>query len=273
VTAGLAIDEIDGTQMSKDAVNSKLGVMWQPARRTTVRVAAFEALLGSLTTSMQNTQPRLEPVQLAGFSQLLLGNAADSLFGRGFSIVHELSSRLFLGWQADLREIDRVVVALGPGPTATSEVELSERVQTAYLFWAPHDRLSISARYEHGRYRNANEVFGYRQMTTERLPLEIRYFGRRGLTAGARISAVEQDGLFATPSPPPSLLPALAPGQDRFSILDAFIGYRLPNRRGLLSLNADNLLDRRFQFQDIDPMNPSLIPERLVSFRFTLAFD
>lgn len=272
VTAGVAIDDINGTQVSKEAVSPKLGVMWRPTRRTTVRAAAFEALLGSLTTSMQNTQPRLEPVQLAGFSQLLLGDAADSLFGRGLSIEHELSSGLFVGWQTDLREIDRVVIALGPGPSAASEVELSERVQTAYLLWAPHDRLSISARYEHGRYRNANEVFGYRQMTTERLPLEIRYFGRGGLTAGARVTDVKQGGLFATPSPIPGP-PLLAPGQDRFAILDAFIGYRLPNRRGLLSLNADNLLDREFQFQDIDPMNPSLIPERLVSFRFTLAFD
>jgi outer membrane receptor for monomeric catechols len=62
-------------------------------------------------------------------------------------------------------------------------------------------------------------------------------------------------------------------GEDRFWVLDAFVGYRLANRRGLLSLNADNLLDEQFQFQDVDPTNPSLFPERLVSFRFTLAFD
>ena len=37
----------------------------------------------------------------------------------------------------------------------------------------------------------------------------------------------------------------LAPGEDRFWVVDAFVGYRLPNRRGLLSLNADNLLDER----------------------------
>ena len=273
VTAGVAIDDIDGTQVSKDAVSPKLGVMWRPTSRTTVRAAAFEALLSSLSTSMQNTQPRLEPVQLAGFTQLIHGTAADSAFVRGLSIEHELSSRLFVGWQADLRETDRVVIiASGPGASTASEVELSERLQTAYLLWAPHDRLSVSARYEHGRYRNELEVFGYRQMTTERLPLEIRYFGRRGLTAGARVTGVKQDGLFTAPSPFPGP-PALAPGQDRFSILDAFIGYRLPNRRGLLSLNADNLLDRQFQFQDVDSTNPSLFPERLISFRFTLAFD
>ena len=66
---------------------------------------------------------------------------------------------------------------------------------------------------------------------------------------------------------------ALAPGEDRFWVVDAFVGYRLAKRRGLLSLNADNLLDEDFHFQDIDPTNPSLFPERLISLRFTLAFD
>ena len=33
------------------------------------------------------------------------------------------------------------------------------------------------------------------------------------------------------------------------------------------------MLDESFQFQDVDPTNPSLFPERLISFRFTLAFE
>jgi hypothetical protein len=65
----------------------------------------------------------------------------------------------------------------------------------------------------------------------------------------------------------------MARDAERFWVLDAFVGYRLPNRRGLLSLNADNLLVESFRFQDIDPTNPSLFPERLISFRFTLAFE
>ncbi|HUQ50651.1 MAG TPA: hypothetical protein VM692_00430, partial [Gammaproteobacteria bacterium] len=73
--------------------------------------------------------------------------------------------------------------------------------------------------------------------------------------------------------PPMRPLIVVAPGQDQFWVFDAFVGYRMPNRRGLLSLNADNLLDKGFQFQDTDPTNPSLFPERLISLRFTLAFD
>jgi hypothetical protein len=41
----------------------------------------------------------------------------------------------------------------------------------------------------------------------------------------------------------------------------------------VLSLNIDNLLDQDFRFQDADPLNPSIAPERMAYFRFTLAFD
>jgi hypothetical protein len=134
--------------------------------------------------------------------------------------------------------------------------------------------MSFSARYEHSRARSEPLAFqGYSHLNTERLPLEVRYFARNGLTMGLRASHVRQEGFFELPALLPFDPPTLAPGQDRFWMFDAFVGYRLPNRRGLLSLNADNLLDEAFQFQDIDPTNPSLFPERLVSLRFTLAFD
>ncbi len=139
----------------------------------------------------------------------------------------------------------------------------------------PLDALSVTARYEHGRYGSEPvPLLGYSHMKTERLPVEIRYFWRGGFTLGARASHVRQEGEFQsgiqeTPFDPPPF----DYGEDRFFVLDAFVGYRLPNRRGLLSLNADNLLDESFQFQDVDPTNPSLFPERLISFRFTLAFE
>jgi tetratricopeptide (TPR) repeat protein len=272
LTLGVALDDIESNLVAKDAVSPKLGIVWRPMPRTTVRAAAFEALFGSATTSFQNTQPRLEPVQVAGFTQLLPGSAADDVTGHGLGIEHELSSHLFVGWQADVRDIERLVIPLAPGAPG-GDLRLSERTQMGYLLWAPSDRLSVSARYDHGRYRSSEPTIGYSSMTTERLPLEVRYFARSGFTMGARVSVVKQHGIFLAPSPGPLPLPAVAPGQDSFSLVDAFIGYRLPNRRGLLSLNADNLLDRQFQFQDVDPLNPSMIPERLFSFRFTLAFD
>ena len=154
-------------------------------------------------------------------------------------------------------------------------ITLSERAQKAYLYWMPTNELSVGARYEHGRYSSEPDpLFGYTHMKTERLPVEIRYFSQRRLRdRRARVARASRAGSSKPSSPSPVDPPPLAEGEDRFWVLDTFVGYRLPNRRGLLSLNADNVLDETFQFQDVDPTNPSLFPERIISFRFTLAFE
>lgn len=275
LSAGATFDEIDDAFVDKDGWSPKLGLIWRPTSHTTLRAASFETFFGSLTTSSQNTQPRLEPVQVAGFTQLLFGGRADSSTVHGLAMEHAFTSRVFVGWEASVRETDRVAVPAFAQPgDPLFEIALDERAQQAYLYWTPADRVSLSARYAHGRFESdPGDFSGYSDMTTQRLPLEVRYFARGGLTLGARATYVEQDGTFMSSSSAPGMPPALSPGQDNFGVLDAFIGYRLPNRRGLLSLNADNLLDENFRFQDIDPTNPSIMPERLVSFRFTLAFD
>jgi hypothetical protein len=273
VTAGVSLDEIENTfaDADEDAANPKLGIVWRPTPRTTVRTAAFETLYGSLSTSTQNVQPRLEPAHVAGFTQLLFGGAADQATVRGVAIDQALSPKLFVGWQADTRATESILVR----PADTLLVDLRERAQRAYVYWLPSAQISVTARYEHGRYGSEPyPLLGYSHMKTERLPVEIRYFMNRGFTLGARASQVQQEGDFQTGAPPtPFDPPPLAHGEDRFFVLDAFVSYRLPNRRGFLSLTADNLLDETFQFQDVDPTNPSLFPERLISFRFTLAFE
>jgi tetratricopeptide (TPR) repeat protein len=274
VTAGASFDALQIGPTKEDAVNPKIGVTWRPTARTTVRAAAFETLYNGLTTSSQNAQPRLEPVQVAGFTQVLLGGRGDQTTVGGVAVEHELSPRLFVGWQADSRRTQRIGTAPFEAAETSLLFTLRERVRQGYLYWTPLDRVSVSARYERGRYRSQPmEFLGYTDLNTTRLPLEVRYFAPGGLTAGVRASRVEQQGSFQMPALAPFDPPTLAPGEDRFWVVDAFVGYRLANRRGLVSLNADNLLDETFQFQDIDPTNPSLFPERLISLRFTLAFD
>jgi hypothetical protein len=274
LTAGVSLDALDNPLIDDRRANPKLGIEWRPTSRTTLRAAAFETLFGSLTTSTQNAQPRLEPVQIAGFTQLLFGGTADRATVRGIGIERELSPNLFLGWRASTRRTERIGETPG-GVDGTAMVTLRERAQEAYLYWAPADTLAFAASYEHTRYAGEpNAVFGYSHVNTTQLPLELRYFLPTGWTFGTRLSRVRQAGLFQSGlaqlpgEPTPVEL-----GKDRFWLVDAFVGYRLPHRRGLLSLNADNLFDETFQYQDIDPTNPSLFPERLVSFRFTLAFE
>ncbi len=275
ITAGGTWSRIEGQLLTEHALNPKFGIAWHPTGHTAVRAAAFRSLFSSLTTSRLNPQPRLEPVQIAGFSQLLFGGAADRSTVQGLAVDHALSERLFVGWQASRRETTRAVVdPLAPPGLQTQTTTLGERIQRGYLYWAPHDRLGFSATLEHGHYLsppiNGTPLFNYSDLTIDRLPIELRYFSPTGLVLGFRTSHIRDHGTFVINTPTRDVL---QPGTDSFWLLDAFVGYRLPNRRGLLSLNADNLLDRRFRFQDVDPEDSSLIPERLISFRFTLSFD
>jgi outer membrane receptor for monomeric catechols len=78
---------------------------------------------------------------------------------------------------------------------------------------------------------------------------------------------VDQDGEFGNPRFEPT-----NDNSDQFWVVDAAVGYRLPKRYGIFSVEAKNLLDEGFQFQDTDPSNPEIIPERSVLAKITLAF-
>ncbi|HVY66417.1 MAG TPA: FecR domain-containing protein [Gammaproteobacteria bacterium] len=275
LTAGAAWNRIRSPLLSDQSLNPKLGVAWRPTSRTTVRAAAFRSVFSSVTTSRENPQPRLEPVQIDGFSQLLFGGTADRSNVRGVGMDHSLSRTLSAGWEASRRDTVRGLVnVLAPPDLQVETITLRERAHEAYVYWTPRPRLALSARYEHtnntGPPLAGYPLFNYTQLTIERLPIEVRYFSPSGLVLGFRTSHISDSGMFVMTTPAGR---GLEPGADRFWLTDAFVGYRLPNRRGLLSLNANNLLDRRFRFQDVDPENTSLIPERVISFRFTLAFD
>jgi hypothetical protein len=66
--------------------------------------------------------------------------------------------------------------------------------------------------------------------------------------------------------------PLIEHGEDRFWTLDLSLGYRLPNRRGIVSLDVSNVLNEDFRFQDTDPENPRVLPERTILLRASLSY-
>ena len=99
------------------------------------------------------------------------------------------------------------------------------------------------------------------------VPTECRLvlgnFHPAGFIGRAKATIVRQEGVFGTTDLPVS-------GADTFGVVDGSIGYRLPNRYGLISLDVKNLFDTKFQFQDTDPRSPRITPGRFVVVRFTL---
>ena len=62
------------------------------------------------------------------------------------------------------------------------------------------------------------------------------------------------------------------PRSEHFWVFDAAIGFRLPKRYGIVSIETKNLFDTGFKFLDTDPGNPIFIPSRMILGRITLNF-
>jgi outer membrane receptor protein involved in Fe transport len=268
VTLGGSLDSLDLPDSDTRKFNPKLGMEWQTENGTTIRAAAFRTLLGP-QLSKQTVQPRLEPTHVVGFNQYFFGGEGELAESYNVGLSRKLAQTVRVGAEISSRDIEiPVVIPATPfGPAATAVFNSDEQSHRAYLYWNPSDQLAFSSEFEFWHFDNHGEILGegFMEMKTRRLPLSLRYFGPRGLKLGATASYVAQRGQF-------EVGPATAaPGSDRFWIVDATMGFRLPGRRGTVELSIRNLFDTEFQFQDIDPENPRLFPERFVALRFSLS--
>jgi outer membrane receptor protein involved in Fe transport len=110
------------------------------------------------------------------------------------------------------------------------------------------------------------------KVDTFSVPLGIRYFHPSGFFASFSTTYVNQDVQRS-----PGAVLGLAQGSNDFFVLDASIGYRLPKRLGVVSLQVSNILDESFNYQDDSyrefqdqPSTGPYIPERLILGRITL---
>jgi hypothetical protein len=116
------------------------------------------------------------------------------------------------------------------------------------------------------------------QLKTTSIPLNVRYFDPSSFFAALGVTYVNQDiQMFDSDSQ------ALLPTQNEdFVLVDAGLGYRLPRRWGIVALEARNLFNSRFRFQDysfvssetdtVKLANPRFVHERTIFARFVLNF-
>lgn len=270
-TFGASADRLRGQFSDNDLLNPKVGLMWEPSERTTLRLSAFRTLQGPVI-SRQNIQPRLEPTHVSGFNQFFFGPEGDEAWRVGLAVDHRINARMFTGVEVSGRNLDRQAVALMPDLTAQQTLAIDEDFYRAYLYWAPRPTWSFSAEYRLERIDGDNvpQPQGYTELHTRRLPIQMNFFHSYGLSTGIKATYIDQYGNF---SPMTFGTPDTAEqGGDNFVLYDLSLNYRLPRRHGSVSLNVDNIFDESFRFQDMDPENPSIVPERMISLRFTVSY-
>ena len=250
----------------RNQFNPKFGVTWIPRPGTTVRGAAFRVLRRTLPFTSQT----IEPTQVAGFNQFYDDFGGTDAWTYGAGADQKISDSLFAGVEyfaegsgrADLHH--RPSRRQRPTNDTTGRSARGGPISTGH----PIPRLALSADYLYERQdREASQV---KEVTTHRVPLSARFFHPSGVFATATGTWFDQSGEFFRIGQAPSV-DTPESGSDQFWIFDASVGYRLPKRWGIVSIEGRNLFDRSFQYQDTDPVRPIIQPERTVYFKMTLS--
>ena len=265
-TVGASADFLTSPMGDRDQVNPKVGLTWNPVPGTTLRAAAFRVLKKELATDQT-----IEPTQVAGFNQFFDDPTGTRTWNYGVAVDQKFSSAVAGGaeysWR-DLVVLTNILVDPSAGTTAIVPTDWKDRRGRAYLYWTPGDRAALSAEYHYERLDRGIEFApdGIVQVTTHKIPLGIGYFHPLGVIARLKATFHDQNGRFMNGSNPDG-----EPGSDRFWIFDASLGYRLPERWGILSFEVKNLFDESFRFQDTDRDNPLIQPKRTVYCKVMLA--
>jgi tetratricopeptide (TPR) repeat protein len=261
-TLGLSADDFEGF-VERDQINPKFGFYWELFKNTTLRGAAYRVLEDTLIAKQ-----KLEPTQVAGFNQfyeeMLDGGEGVDVSARGIGIDQRFSSAVSGGLEFFKRDLDLPYIA---GTGLTDEVTWKENTLRGYLYAALMNWMSINFGYQYEEFKRDPDFIGeqnFSKLTTNRFPLGVNLFLPQGLSIKAKTTYIVQKGTFGE-----------APGvtdDDSFWVFDATVSYRLPSRYGILSIDAKNLFDESFKFQDTDPTRPTVFPERQILAKLTMSF-
>lgn len=263
VTVGASRERFDGLPRDREQWNPKLGLTFHPTRDTTVRMARFRVLKRSVLSHRT-----LEPTHVAGFQQFFDDLAgSDTRRSGGVAIDQKIGSLAFGGIELSIRDIVIPLVPLVVGDPIL-EVKKEERLVRSYLYSLPFSWLAASAEYQLERLDSSDFTQPFApKIKTHRVVLGPNFYHSSGLFAKLRGIYVDQGGMFSTRA-----TGTFAAGDDQFWLADAMLGYRFSKRRGILTVEARNVFDKRFQFHDTDPDHPLIQPERLIFSRMTMTF-
>ncbi|NOY38779.1 MAG: TonB-dependent receptor [Nitrospirae bacterium] len=270
-TIGGSADFFDNETIDRTQFNPKIGMTWTLPTNTTLRGAVFRTLKRQLISNQT-----IEPTQVAGFNQFFDDANGTDAWRYGVAIDQKFTRNIFSGAEFSRRKMDvpfKMLTILPPPSEPVTENKVAdweEDIVRVYLYLTPANWLAISGEYQYEDFKRDLEYFGpedIERLKTRRLPLSLSFFGSNGLTTVITTTYVDQKGKFVNPV---SLV--LFEDSDRFWVVDASIRYRLPKRYGIVSVEARNLFNETFKFQDTDSTNPSIYPERLILAKVTLAF-
>ncbi|MDD2722423.1 MAG: FecR domain-containing protein [Methylovulum sp.] len=263
-TLGLSYDnyyETNSSKLNLDRPNPKFGLLWQATNSMTLRLAFFDTVKSPIAVNQV-----IQPLQVAGFNQFFDDPNGTKATQYGIGMDYRINPNWYAGIEFFKREL------AWPYTNFDQQRHFEQRDEDLYRFyinWTINDNWIANSGFRHESFNSGGEN-SPKAVDTSYLPTSLRFFHPSGFFAEVRGTYVNQqvdrpvnfqEEEFATD----------------FYLVDASIGYRLPKQYGILSLEANNLLDNRFKFRDrtfqINEKRVSdITPVQTLFARFTFNF-
>jgi outer membrane receptor protein involved in Fe transport len=246
IILGASYDDIDGFRLNSDWLNPKFGLIWLLTPSTTLRFAAFRVVKRSFVASQT-----IEPTQIAGFNQFFDDTNGSQSARIGIGLDQYFTRNLFAGFEFSWRDLDLQRIKIEE--RISIEEDHDEEFHRAYIYWAPISTLALSVEYLfEGFDRNPSQpISDLDELRTHYVPLSLGYYHPGGFFSNLGATFVHQEIEFEFGQTDNQ---GKGDELENFWVVDAAIGYRLPKRYGLVSVEIKNLFNEDFQFQSsFDP--------------------
>jgi hypothetical protein len=143
-----------------------------------------------------------------------------------------------------------------------------ERSHTAYLSLSPQPWLAVNIAYRYENFERLPDLSGlddFIRSNTKRVPITLSLTTSQDTSVRLRLTHVQQSGTFLH-----SDLTSFD-GRSSFAVADAMVTIHLAKRYGIVTLGAQNFLDKRARFQETDVSAPTIAPQRFIFARLSLA--
>lgn len=260
-TIGFSYDYFQRKESIISDFNPKFGLQWNFTNHLRLRMAWIETIKAPLTTLQT-----IQPTQVAGFNQLFDDPDGTKSRRMGIGLDAHYGNKLFSGFEISNRDLSVPSFSFSnPNPSLQDQ---KENLYRTYIYGLLHKNWSAKSEIQFEQFSRLPTSAGPHHIDTFSIPASIDYFNPLGFFASITGTFVHQEV---------DRKGAIKKGIDKFFLVDASLGYRFPNRRGILSLEARNIFDEHFlfrnpHFETSELINPRFIPTRTIFARVTLNF-
>ena len=221
-------------------VSPKLGVEIRPIPEITLRAAVFQSVKHRFIFDQT-----LEPTQIAGFNQAFqdFNGTESTTFGVGAD--WNPVQWLWLGGEATWRELDQPLFVDSGLPSASiGSFDGSADTVRGYIGATLGPQVAVAVSAEHTTLKLSQGEGSSDELHTLLAPASVRWFHPIGMFASAEAVYYNQDLTRI------SATAGQSTADTDGVVVNLAGGYRLPNQRGVLSIEVLNLLDRDVKFQE-----------------------